>query len=211
MADLQGPKIRVGKFADGKVMLEAGPRVATILVARWVMAVVSSGRFRQGDMPGLCNLVSIVHETSYQNVTKRAASAGARAGLALQAARAHRQVGAVGQIDRAPVHHLKQHRHAAKPPLEIDQAGHHVLPRFGADRQAVARAQRQLQRPQLRQRSLRPESAAARWDPARAGGARCPAPRASAQESQLGSRSSARRATGFGRTCAVRHRSAPGR
>jgi pyruvate kinase len=24
MADLQGPKIRVGKFADGKVMLENG-------------------------------------------------------------------------------------------------------------------------------------------------------------------------------------------
>ena len=56
MADLQGPKIRVGKFAEGKVMLVtgerfvldaarssrsstsglllAGPRVATILVAR---------------------------------------------------------------------------------------------------------------------------------------------------------------------------------
>ena len=26
MADLQGPKIRIGKFADGKVTLEAGQR-----------------------------------------------------------------------------------------------------------------------------------------------------------------------------------------
>ena len=47
MADLQGPKIRVGKFETGKVelingaafVLDAGPKVATILVAREAMNV----------------------------------------------------------------------------------------------------------------------------------------------------------------------------
>jgi pyruvate kinase len=34
MADLQGPKIRVGKFADGKVMLEPGHEVRAGRLAR---------------------------------------------------------------------------------------------------------------------------------------------------------------------------------
>jgi len=42
MADLQGPKIRVGKFADGKVMLEAGQPF-----------VLDAGRTEPGDLGGV--------------------------------------------------------------------------------------------------------------------------------------------------------------
>ena len=42
MADLQGPKIRVGKFADGKVMLEPGERF-----------VLDASRTEPGDLSGV--------------------------------------------------------------------------------------------------------------------------------------------------------------
>ena len=42
MADLQGPKIRVGKFAEGKVMLEAGARF-----------VLDASRTEPGDLEGV--------------------------------------------------------------------------------------------------------------------------------------------------------------
>ncbi|HEX5685072.1 MAG TPA: pyruvate kinase [Ideonella sp.] len=42
MADLQGPKIRVGKFAEGKVMLEKGARF-----------VLDAGRTELGDLEGV--------------------------------------------------------------------------------------------------------------------------------------------------------------
>jgi len=42
MADLQGPKIRVGKFADGKVMLESGQHF-----------VLDAGRTEPGDLGGV--------------------------------------------------------------------------------------------------------------------------------------------------------------
>jgi pyruvate kinase len=42
MADLQGPKIRVGKFADGKVMLENGAKF-----------VLDASRTELGDLQGV--------------------------------------------------------------------------------------------------------------------------------------------------------------
>src|SRR3954466_8784516 len=42
MADLQGPKIRVGKFADGKVLLEAGMKF-----------VLDASRVEPGDLQGV--------------------------------------------------------------------------------------------------------------------------------------------------------------
>jgi pyruvate kinase len=42
MADLQGPKIRVGKFADGKVMLEPGAKF-----------VLDASRTEPGDLSGV--------------------------------------------------------------------------------------------------------------------------------------------------------------
>ena len=42
MADLQGPKIRVGKFAEGKVLLEPGARF-----------VLDAGRSELGDLEGV--------------------------------------------------------------------------------------------------------------------------------------------------------------
>ena len=42
MADLQGPKIRVGKFAQGKVMLEAGAKF-----------VLDASRAELGDLQGV--------------------------------------------------------------------------------------------------------------------------------------------------------------
>jgi pyruvate kinase len=42
MADLQGPKIRVGKFADGRVMLESGASF-----------VLDASRTELGDLSGV--------------------------------------------------------------------------------------------------------------------------------------------------------------
>lgn len=42
MADLQGPKIRVGKFADGKVFLEPGAKF-----------VLDASRTEPGDINGV--------------------------------------------------------------------------------------------------------------------------------------------------------------
>src|SRR5438105_9982264 len=42
MADLQGPKIRVGKFADGKVMLETGAKF-----------ILDASRTEPGDIKGV--------------------------------------------------------------------------------------------------------------------------------------------------------------
>jgi pyruvate kinase len=42
MADLQGPKIRVGKFAEGKVMLEPG-----------IKFVLDASRTEPGDINGV--------------------------------------------------------------------------------------------------------------------------------------------------------------
>jgi pyruvate kinase len=44
MADLQGPKIRVGKFAEGKVLLEPGRRLCSM---------------RRAPNPGTCDGVGL--------------------------------------------------------------------------------------------------------------------------------------------------------